>query len=227
MSGLSPSELVYLHADQFVQPRASPEISSLEVLTNKRKVNRRLLAIELVRAGILANLAVQTLQLKQLESKGMAQTLDQLNGLGKVGSLMGGILKSVAGLQKPRSHLQRLQNHNPWHNNMFEATILDKPQDQPLEVSDLVFELFGNQYPSVVVVDLMRNNLLQRGMVEKQKKLFGTVWSLSDSGKDALRKAELQPIKKMYAHYQNLDSAGWAQLEKDIAHGFARSDSSD
>lgn len=58
MKNLSSSELVYLHADQFIFPRNSPD-SSIEIAyATGRRVNKRLMAIEVARAAILANLTL-------------------------------------------------------------------------------------------------------------------------------------------------------------------------
>jgi hypothetical protein len=225
MTSFSPSELVFLHADQFIQPRVSPVINFDTVLTNQRKVNQRLMAIELIRAGILANLALGTIKLEQIIPQDSTSALEQLGQMGKVGGLMAGMLKSVSGIQKPRSHLTRIQDQNHWQATMLEASILEKIQDQPLKVGDMVLELLGARSPSSVVLDLMRNNLLQRGVLEKRKKLFGTTWKLSHESQKALTSAQLEPIKQMYAYYQNHDLAAWAQLEEDVAYGFSRSDS--
>ncbi len=218
MTRLSPSELVYLHAEQFIFPRHSPYSNTTTVYSSKRQVNLRLMVIEVTRAAILANLTFETIRLEFIASKDLQNTINQL---GQVGGMVGNLLKAVGvDAQKPKAHLIRLEKPNPWQPTMLESVLLGKLEATPMLVEDLIPHLFGTQTPDNELVDLMRKALLERGILEQKKGFLGTNWKLSQAGQAAIAIADLETVKKMYSSFQETAD----RLEHGITFGFSRSD---
>jgi hypothetical protein len=224
MTTLSPSELVFLQADQFIEKRYSPDATSETVLSNRRKVNRRLMMIETVRAAILTNAQHGTARLELIATGELENTLEQIGQLGKVGSVMAKILDTVGeDAKKPQTHLTRLETNNPWQTETLESLILSKLEHKAIAVNQIIFKCFGYNNPASVVGEVIRNNLLKRGILEKKKGLFGTSWTLTTDGQHALATSSLEPIQQMYQTWQqNPEHA--ACLEKSLWHAFAYSD---
>ncbi len=226
MIALSPSELVLLYADQFIRPRVSPIANAYLTHGSRRRVNRRLLVIETVRAAILASQTLEVLHLELRPPQDLRDNLDRLEAIGSSGKLVSRLIAAIGvDVNKPRTHVSRSAQPNPWQASMLEATLLGRLGDAPLSVTDLISEAFGTHSPDDEAVSTMQTALEKRGVLEKRKRLFGTAWTLSPAGQVALAQVNLEPVKTIYANHKRHFPNVWAQLEEDISLGFSKSDS--
>jgi hypothetical protein len=187
MTPLSPSELVYLHADQFIKPRPSPIGNTATVLSTGRNVNRRLMVIEVLKAAIIANITVELLRIELKPLEAMRDSKARFEQIGLAGRLVAGMIGNLA--DKPQSHLSRLAAPSPWQAGMLEAQLLDAHDEGvPQPVQDSIVRVFGNTFASDgQVIQMLRQTLESRGVIARRKRFLGETWTLAAGQADATR----------------------------------------
>lgn len=220
MTPLSPSELVYLHADRFVKPRSSAIGNTATVMSTQRNINRRLMVTAILKTAIIANLTMDLLEYQSQPLEAARASRAQLEHSGAVGGFVSKLLS--ARFNAPQPHLLRVKTPSPWPAGSLESLIFETHDEgvaQP--VQDTIPHAFGRVDPDADVIRALRRTLELRGVIERRKRLFGETWTLNTGH---VSPAQLESVAQMHAGFSRAQPEAWSQLERAVEFGLSHAD---
>lgn len=202
---LSPTEVIFLHADRFASP-AGMLNESVELLHVPQKVKAGELGQAIMATAFLATEQAGAITLAVREQKALFGL--KTNKVLEVG-------RGAGGAQFPP--------------DSFEASIAMLVQQGQSSVSEIVYQLLleDSPIPAGRPYWLIQGNLVRKGMIYQHEKkgMLGVVtysYSLSEQAVQLGRTSDPTPWLQLLGHTQQARNEIWAALASGIQSGFTR-----
>jgi hypothetical protein len=124
-STLTPSEVIVLCGERFVDHIRSTDSSGERTLHGQKPVNAERLAVAAIRGAILSNQSFGIINLTWCAADELKQELEQMSKVGGLGGKMFGVLSRLSVLDKPSPHLELGSTRSAWPTGTLEALFAD------------------------------------------------------------------------------------------------------
>ena len=243
---LTPSEVIVLCGERFVDQVRSTDSSSERTLYGQQTVNAERLAVAVIRAAILCNQAVKV---TTLTWRAATELKSELEPLTASAGLLGNFMRSAfvqSALDQPVPHLEPGPSQHHWPAKTIEALLAEV---DPLQVAAKIKparsareKVLTGLHPSSSVTALLETKLAlhggdgliyhikegmaERGLLERFQRGFGLLvkgFKLPEATR-RLVAAQLPTLEQALQDVQRDDPRTWNGLEEAITRAMRRND---
>ncbi len=170
-TALTPSEIVYLFADRFVDSQRAQTGNRDDVLLGKGRVVTERLAVAVIRAAVLANHATGHGGLVWLDGE-MRGIVDEISTIGPGGKLIGALARMPfmqSAMSKPVPHIKSASAAlDAWPQGTLESRLI-QPYDNDSLSHIIIYEM--NRSGSNCIQHV-KDALTARGLLERRTRTF-------------------------------------------------------
>jgi hypothetical protein len=220
---LTPSEVIVLCGERFVDHTRSADSSSERTLFGHKTVNAERLGVAAIRGAILSNQAANVTNLTWRAADELKGELEQLSKLGGLGGKMFGALSRLSVLDKPSPHLElgNVQSDSP--TETLEALFADVTDN--IGVFEHILKV--SKRPSGVdFIGKVKEALLKRNRLESFPRGFGILTPGFKLLETTRQQVELQlpKVEAMLNAAKRKDLEMWDGLEVIITRALRSDD---